>query len=340
MFASLIQKVDGRTALLETFLSLCSACDEAISDNTSVLFNELNLRHALPTNLKEERTFRHCAVMTQVYNIYETFVEASLSVWLTRVPRYQNLTDLPESLRNAYRHGMAGILQNIAGRKYRHLSIIDVLEKYLGSLKGNSPWEIVNEALTSHDQNLRREQFEQMFHLGGLQGIWAEIERNPQIAALTTQADPGKSLEQTILELVTYRNEASHGTPDDLLGLDLLKEWVRFINVFCKALADSIVHRIVQAEATFRPESVLGAITETFSHNVSVATCDRGTITVGDELYFLREADCTLAVIESLQLNDIDQQQIDIDRPAVEIGLRTSAKVHLKSRLVKLDEHT
>ncbi|MEK6334465.1 MAG: MAE_28990/MAE_18760 family HEPN-like nuclease [Acidobacteriota bacterium] len=339
MFTSLIQRVNDRTAILENFLRLCSTCDEAVANEASTLFHELSSRNALPSNLREERTFRHCAVITQLYNIYEAFAESALTIWLARLPRYHSLSDLPETLRNAYRHGIGGIIQNIAGQRYRHLSIDKVLEKYLASVQGISPWEIVNEALTSHDTNLRREKFEQMFNLVGLEGVWSEIEKNAQILSLTTERDAKRSLQQTILELVTYRNEASHGTPDDLLGLDILSEWVLFIKAFCYALAEAVLHRVVLAEATHKPESVLGVITEIFSDNIAVATCDRGKIKVGDKIYFLRESDCTNAMIESIQLNEIDQSEIEIDRPGVEVGLRTSIKIHLKSRLVRVENH-
>jgi len=77
-------------------------------------------------------------------------------------------------------------------------------------------------------------------------------------------------------------------------------------------------------------------VTERLRGNIAIATCDHGLIS-GDEFYFLREADCTMAVIESIQVNDVDHEAIQIDQAGVEIGLGTSKKVGLNSRLVRID---
>lgn len=154
----------------------------------------------------------------------------------------------------------------------------------------------------------------------------------------STVRDSDKSLEQTLLDLVNFRNDASHGYPDEILGLDTLSEWIAFISALCNALADVITHRLVSAEANHRPDSVVGVVTETFKDNRAVVTCDRGILTIGNSVYFLRERDCTEAIIESLQLDDVDQAEVRIDRPGLEVGIRTSSTIRRKSRLIRVEE--
>lgn len=232
---------------------------------------------------------------------------------------------------------MGRIVQDIDQRRYRNLSLPVVLEKYLHSLQDDSPWELVNEALTFHATNLRRADLEKLFGSAGIDGVWHSLEIHERFSAQLIEADWNKSLEQMILDLVTFRNDASHGTPDEILGLEILGEWIAFIKGFCGALADVITHRIVKAEASHLTESVLGVVTETLHENIVIATCNHGLITVGDAFYFLREADCTRAEIESIQVNDIDQEAIQIEQAGLEIGLRTSKKVGLNSRLVLIE---
>lgn len=337
MFSALLHRVEERCAVLENFLHLCDAVDEAATQPESVLFNELESRGIAQPSATEDRVFRHCAVMSQVYALYESFAESMLSSWLVRLPRYHTLQDLPEGFQNAYRSGMARILQNIDHRRYRHLSLTNVLDKYLIALQGGSPWEFINDALILHDANLRQSEFVTMFNSVDLTGVWHSLEQNNHIVSFKEETDSDESLESLVLDLVTFRNEASHGTPDEILGSDALRQWVAFVRAFCSALADVITHRIVLAETTNRPECVLGIVTETFHNNVIVAVCDRGPLTVGETLYFLRDTDCVNAVIESLQLNDLDQTEIRIDHP-VEVGIRTSTRVRKKARLVRLDE--
>ncbi len=319
MFTTLLRKVTDRTVALEHFLGLYNP-------------GAATVKH------REDHIFRHSAVMTQLYNIYESFSESVLSLWLSRLPRYGLFPDLSEQFRNAYRSGIARIIKNIDKRQYRHLSLVDILTVYLNSLQGNASWELVNDALTSHDANLRRSQFDSMFSSVGLDNIWHLLETNPIIATHLAETDAHESLEQMLLNLVNFRNDASHGTPDEILGLDTLTEWIWFVRTFCNALVDVVTHRIVSAEAEHRPLSVLGVVTDTFSNNVLVATCQRGPFRVGDNIYFLRDADCKLASIESLQMNGIDKEEVQIDGNSVEVGFRTSIKIHRNARLVRIED--
>jgi hypothetical protein len=338
LFTALLHRVEDRTRVLDTYLRLCNSCDDAIANHESALFQELSSRNALPTNLAEERIFRHCAIMTQLYGIYELFAESTLSFWLSRLPRYQAFPDLPEAFKNAYREGIAHVIRNIERRRYRHLTLPSVLGKYLASVQGDSSWEFVDDALTSHESNLRHSQFVRMFNSVGLEGVWQSLEENTHIIEHKAESDSNKSLEQLVLDLVTFRNEASHGAPDEILGSDVLNEWIGFVRAFCSALADVITHRVVSAEATYKPNSVIGTVTETLRDNIVIVTCELGMLRVGESIYFLREKDCTNAKIESLHLNDVNHEEIHIDQIGIEVGVKTSIKVRGNTRLVRLED--
>src|SRR4051812_4079023 len=178
MFSPLLGQVEDRCVVLENFLRLCVFMDEAASDSGSALFHELELRGIGQPNIKEDRVFRHCAIINQVYALYESFAESMLAAWLVRLPRYHALPDLPGSFQNAYRYGVSRVIQDVDKRRYRHLSLPDVVEKYLTAVQGGSTWEFVNEAFTSHDANLRREEFVKMFSSVDLPDIWQSLERN------------------------------------------------------------------------------------------------------------------------------------------------------------------
>ena len=336
MFESLTLRLNERIAVLDKFLSICDLCDEAASNTAGILYGEISRRANVTTNPTEEKIFRHCAIVNQLYSIYEAFAEAVLGVWLSRLPNYKLFDELPNPFKNAYRCGIARIIQDSEKRKYRHISLIDVLGKYLSSLRGETPWEFVGEALTAHERNLRRSELEHLFHSAGLIGVWSALERNPAITSLTIEGDSNKSLEQMILDLVTYRNDASHGTPDEILGIDTLREWIVFIKTLCESLASFITHCIVNEEASSMPETVYGVVTETFRNNIAIITCDRGNIQVGEYLYFLREIDCTRVKILSIQVDDINQDSVEIRQEGFEVGIQTSAKVPRSSRVLKI----
>src|SRR5438445_5661867 len=122
MLSSLLRQVTDRTAVLENFLRLCIACDEAAEQPLSVLSHELLARNALPGDLAQERTFRHCAIITQLYSVYEFFAEACIGFWLARLPRYQSFSQLSTQFKNTYRYGLGRVIQDINKRRYRNLS--------------------------------------------------------------------------------------------------------------------------------------------------------------------------------------------------------------------------
>lgn len=191
--------------------------------------------------------------------------------------------------------------------------------------------------MTAHENNLRRNEFEQLFHSAGLDGVWSSLEGIPSVAAYIKEED--KTLEQMILDLVIFRNEAAHGNPDEILGIDTLRNWVSFINIFCEALAEFITYRVVTEEKKHKPESVLGKVTETFRDNIVVAKCNSGTLNVGDRLYFLRASDCTCAQIDSLQVENESRTSVTIQHEGVEIGIKTSIQVPKNAILVKITLH-
>lgn len=180
--------------------------------------------------------------------------------------------------------------------------------------------------------NLRRNEIEQLFVSAGLANIWALLEKNPLLSDYVSDAD-SKTLEQWLLDLVTYRNDATHGRPDEILGMDSLREWVGFVTSFCGALADIITHRVVQCEINSNPQMVIGIVTERFRNNVAVAKCNSGRLHVGQQLYFFKTDSCIKATIESLQVQNLGIPEIIINEE-MEVGIKTSCQVSKNSRII------
>ena len=138
-----------------------------------------------------------------------------------------------------------------------------------------------------------------------------------------------------ILDLVDYRNDANHGHPDVIVSLDALHDWLEFVLAFCRALASIILHRMTIAYVEKNEESILGKLTERFSNNVVVVTCDRGEFEVGENLCFLRDKDCSVVEILSIQLNGVARQSVKVDSAGTEIGLKISGPVGNNTRVLK-----
>ena len=338
MFTILNRSIHEKTEALDNFLSIYDAFEEVALNPAQHAHSRLIAGGPSTSNFVQDKVFRHCAIITQLYRIYESFAETILEFWLARLPRYRLFSDLPLSFQTVYRIGIARIIQDSGKYRYRHLALLDVLEKYQLALCGDSTWEFVTDALTAHQRNLRRSEFVNLFHSVGLDGVWSCLENNPSIVALTIQGDPNRSLEKMIQDLVTFRNDAAHGDPDDILGAETLRKWVEFLRAFCLALLDFMMHRIVLEEANHNPDCVLGIVSETFSNNIVVATCSHGSIQVGDQLFFLHETDYKYACINSLQVDGVNHSAVKMDRAGFEVGIRSSVAVPRYSRILKIED--
>lgn len=338
MLTHLTNSVFDKIKVIDRYLSLSDACDKAVTDAGNSLHRELATRSLLQVNPVGERVFRHCVTITHLYALYEAFCEAAVAFWLSRLPRYKIFPSLSQTFRNAYRFGIAQIIKDADKRRYRHLAVDDVLQKYLDSLKGKTEWLFVADALTTHDTNLRRSEFEKMMHSVGLDGAWSHLQNNTQLINLTVNGPSNKSLEQWLLDLVTYRNDASHGAPEDIFGMAALREWVAFVGAFCAALAQFVTYRLVQEEATYKPESVYGIVTKTYQNSIAVVTCDHGQLHVGDRMFFLRPTKCVPAEILSLQINNVPVNEVTISRAGFEVGIRTSVTIPRHSQMLRIQD--
>ena len=201
-------------------------------------------------------------------------------------------------------------------------------------MQGVSAWELINDALTFHQNNLRKNELITLFNAAGLPKIWSDIEKANAIEKYLKRADAGESIEQIIVEFVDFRNDAAHGRPDQILGTDALRQRIDFVEAFCHAISDAVTRHIVCEQVNSHPETVIGTVAETYRGNVIVATCERGSLEVGQCLYFLRNADCRKATVESLQIDGVEKTSVEIFDEITEVGIRTSVRVKKKSQLV------
>ena len=334
MLSSLVENVNKRTVIINAFLLLCDMRDEAIADprNTfSTFLRENNFPHI---QLQDDRIFRHCAVVTHLYGIYEEFVRDSLRYWLIRMPKYSRYSQLEDSLKNAYRNGIAKVIRDIDKRQFSHLVLLDLVERYLGCLKDNQPWQFVDEALIIHEINLRRNELERLFTTAGINNFWGLLQNSDHIKNYIEHIGSEMTLETSLEEFVTYRNDASHGVPDEIKGSDSLRQWVKFTDAICEGIAEAITIKILEAEKIFDPSCVIGQVVEKYRNNIIVAKCNKCNLKVGQPLYFLKQHFAAMAIINSLQLNDQDQNEVIIGDDEIEVGIRTSCEVKRGSEVI------
>lgn len=211
------------------------------------------------------------------------------------------------------------------------------IRQNLASIDTEGGWEVIPEAFTYHENNLRKHDLEQLYSPAGLSEAWRYLENYPALQNVLNEEDDDRNLENIILTLVTYRNDATHRKPDDILSIDELRKWVRYVEVICEGLTSYVRHELLKASRKKNPEIVVGKVSEIFSDNVSVFRSDSGTFNVNDEFYALRPDVHQKVKLLSIQRDDVDVKSFEVTEANTEIGIKTDYPVKKNSDLIFLD---
>ena len=276
----------------------------------------------------EWRIYDHCAVVTRLYAIYERFVEDLISDWLRLmpdlVPRY---SDLEEKIQNTHREGIGRLLIDIKKNRFQHLSVEKVVQGLSCGITDTGKYELLPDAFLLHEQNLRKEVLETVLKNAGIDEAWKWVINHKEIKYFVEEVRGSQNTaEGELKQLVDYRNKAAHGSTDEILGTQELLDLADFVEALCKSLADLVTYNIILRQINRGLVREIGKITEWFKKpQAGVAKVKEVTLTVGEGVFLVLVNDelsyCYSAKIESIQLNDISHNHVEITSEA-EVGLK------------------
>ena len=280
----------------------------------------------VPTR-KDWSIYEHCSVVTRLYAIYESFVEDLIKNWLEVLP---NLTprysDLEKQIRNTHREGVGRLLRELNKKKFKHLSPETVVRGFFDGLTANENYELIPEAFLFHEQNLRINILEKLLADSGISdNSWNWVVRHRDVKKFVEEIIGDRNnAEKELEQLIDYRNEAAHGLLDTFLGTQELLDLTYFIESLCQALAELVTYRIISLQTSAGEAREIGKITEWFKKpRAAVAIINDISLSVGDSLFLVSEESsyCRLATIESMEISDRPQQQLQITA-ATEVGFK------------------
>jgi hypothetical protein len=284
------------------------------------------LIEVIPTK-PEWQIYDRSAVVTRLYAIYERFVEDLISDWLRRmpdlVPRY---SDLGEKIQNTHREGIGRLLIDIKKNRFQHLSVEKVVQGLSCGITDTGKYELLPDAFLLHEQNLRKEALETVLKNAGIDEAWKWVSNHKEIKYFVEEVRGRQNTaEGELKQLVDYRNEAAHGSTDEILGTQELLDLADFVEALCKSLADLVTYNIILLQRDRGLVREIGEITEWFKKQPAyVAKVQEVTLTVEERVFLVLVNDklsyCYSAKIESIKLNDIFHNQVEITSEA-EVGL-------------------
>ncbi|WP_293149244.1 MULTISPECIES: MAE_28990/MAE_18760 family HEPN-like nuclease [unclassified Microcoleus] len=277
---------------------------------------------------REWQIYERCAVVTRLYAIYERFVEDLISDWLRLmpdlVPRY---SDLGEQIQNTHREGIGRLLIDIKKNRFQHLSVEQVVQGLSCGITDTGKYQLLPDAFLMREQNLRKEVLETLLRNAGIDEAWKWVINHKEIKYFVEEVRSRQnSAEGELKQLVDYRNKAAHGSVNEILGIQELLDLADFVEALCKSLADLVTYNIILLQIDRGLVREIGNITEWFKKpQAGVAKVKEVTLTVGESVFLVlvnKELSyCYSAKIESIQLNDLSQNRVEI-ASETELGLK------------------
>ncbi|WP_414566377.1 MULTISPECIES: MAE_28990/MAE_18760 family HEPN-like nuclease [unclassified Anabaena] len=290
---------------------------------------------------REWRVYDHCAVITRLYAIYERFVEELISDWLILLPGlYPHYSDLEETIRNTHQVGVGRLLIELNKSRYEHLSSEKVMQGLFYGNTGEKEYELLPDAFLIHEQNLRRETLVRLFANAGISNAWMWIEKHRSIKYFLEEIRGNQNTaEGELNEFISYRNDAAHGFPDNVLGASALLELCDFVDAVSQALAELVTYQVIKRKESIGQIREIGKITEWFKKpNAGVARVEEIKLSVGNKLFLVSEETscCYLVAINSIQIDGSSVNDLQTDT-VMEVGLKFDLSAKEGLRLYQLE---
>jgi MAE_28990/MAE_18760-like HEPN len=309
--------------LNEKLRDLASRTVAEIDDST--LFKELI--EVIPTD-REWLGYENCAAVTRLYAVYESFVEALIIKWIEELPSLvPKHSDLDERIKETHIDNVGRILRERNKQRFDGLSLEAAIYKLYCGVTDIQPYELLADAFIIHDRNLRKEDLEELLKNAGIHQLaWNWIKNNRNIKSFITDVIQENTAEGLLKELIDYRNDAAHGlTINRILGSEELLQLCDFVEMICNSLSELVTYQLLLKEEKQGKVIKIGIISEWFKNPqagvAKISNVSNVKLKTGDRLFLTSDADCQVAEIISLAINDNLYQEIDVS-VTTEVGIK------------------
>ncbi|BAY98385.1 hypothetical protein NIES37_23350 [Tolypothrix tenuis PCC 7101] len=338
--STVISIIKTNTRLREISFSSSDITKQELYEDTELILG--TLMQDIP-KLQEWLIYDHCAVVMRLYAIYERFVEEIIADWLTLLPvLFPQYSELEERIRNTHQIGVGRLLIEIKKNRYKHLNIENVIRGFFYGYTNEAEYYLLPDAFLFHEQNLRRETLDKLMADAGLPNAWIWIENHRAVKYFIEEIRGSQNTAESELnDLIIYRNDAAHGSPDNFLRAHALLELCIFVEALCQALAELVTYQVLERKKVLGQTQEVGRITEWLKkREAGIAKFEEITmLSVGRSLFLVSEGTscCVLATITSIQNNGIPVNEIQTTK-GMEVGLKFDVDAKKGLRLYQLQD--
>jgi hypothetical protein len=276
-----------------------------------------------PISLTEWEIYEHCAVVSQLYAIYENFVKKIISKWLEALPQLVTEYErLDEVIRNNHRSGVGKLISNFGNNRYEDLSLEQIIQGLFYGVKKNSKskYELIPESfLINFQNNLREKELQNLLTAIGLndfkscvgindsQSSWMWLEHHQNIKQYIDNILGGSNtLKKELDQFIEYRNASAHNLvqESEFLGYDSLLNLCYFVDAICQALADLLIYHFLSKKNNINQAKKIGEIKNYLPNKkVIMASVNRVTLSSEDKIFIVnpKSSYCKAAIIRELR---------------------------------------
>ncbi|WP_163921848.1 MAE_28990/MAE_18760 family HEPN-like nuclease [Photobacterium sp. Alg240-V54] len=287
---------------------------------------------------RDIKIFSIASSVTRLYAVYESYIETILSDYLDSIADLVVFSDLSDGFRTEYRLGISHILSRIDQGRYKHLNHEDIVNRYHTALNGGQPYQFVTDALVRHEQNLRFNIINNLFSKLGLDNFDSWSSKHPLMAVFFESDSVTKEMiENEIKTFVELRNDGSHGEIDDLIDIEIMKSYCQFIISFLEVIRQFVSKNLIDLMVDKGLIIKLGKVTESFGQNGAfILTAKKDTlISVSDKIYISSNNTFSSQYIDSIRLNDVQNETLEIIDDNLEVGLKCQTLIKNNSIIYK-----
>jgi hypothetical protein len=282
------------------------------------------------------RIYDHCAAVTRLYAIYESFVEELLTDVLSVIPEMFTYKELKEDFRRHHRNGIAHVLEKIE-KRYKKLDAAQVIQDFNAALTGATPYTVLPQAMLRHDENLRLDILTSIFDRFDIPNVggWLHQHRSTKDYFKYIRGEQN-TVDAELVTFIQYRNDAAHGYVDEGFGKEQLLVYCGFMEALCRTLYERSNHWALSRKITLCQADKLGNITEEFRRvEAAIITVANATVTVGDRLFIQGNYYCYPATITSIQDNGKSQKSVTTVATK-ELGIRADVPLYKYGKVFRL----
>lgn len=285
--------------------------------------------------------FDHCAAFTRLYAIYEQFITDIITEYLRTLPQiYPSYSELPDSCKTQHRAAVGQILQKWSeDGHYNTLTELGIVQGLADGLAGRV-YTLLPQAFLIDPQNYRAEILRRLFKYLGFDDGLTFVKRFPSMVEfMGTSRDATETIETVLHDFVEQRNEASHQSVTQTVGLSGIFSFADFLVILCRALAEMLERRVLRRYLELGHLVRVGEVVHRYSNNVVGVRATGGPVSAGERLVAAASKSAFFVTLRSIQSGPTPYDSITL-LPGQEIGFGLDSPLTVGIALYKTSATT